>query len=570
MAASDYTFQINGIVSTDKTVLQNLDILTGACATWLTYDTTAGQWAVVINQAGTSQASFTDSNIIGAITVSGSGIDRLYNSVRVEFPHVDLNDNRDFILDTIPAGDWYPNEIANTLNMAFDCINDPVQAEYVGLIELKQGRLDQVIRFQTDFSRLGLTAGDLIDITSGMYGFTNKVFRILSLKETDTDSGAIMLDITAQEYSAAVYSTADLARYTRTNSTGIVTMGAIGVPGTPEVNKTEYNSRPRVTISSTVPTGHVEALEFWYTPDTYIYDTNRVYALLDTIRPAAGNTLTYGNTITVTNDALPSGNLYVKTRGVNGQTTGPFSTPAGFVYTPVQVADSINENTTVTSGGSIATSLGALALLSAVNGLFSGNTATGGLFNKVFDLFKSNTGVDLVKQATTGGASVTNITFGSNATAAGWHVTKTGSTYVLELGGTAGVGITQTWDFGDSADPYQYSSTSNNITVDLLTIAVTYCGMSLVLDESAMATGYNHETSVARVFYDSSLVQYFELTPVNAYGGYNASDLYAGALDLSDWATPAPLTLQVWAAGDDPDVDTPILNQQYGSITFTS
>ncbi|CAB4127901.1 hypothetical protein UFOVP109_1, partial [uncultured Caudovirales phage] len=359
MAASDYTFQINGIVSTDKTVLQNLDILTGACATWLTYDTAAGQWAVVINQAGTSQASFTDSNIIGAITISGSGIDRLYNSVRVEFPHVDLNDNRDFILDTIPAGDWYPNEIANTLNMAFDCINDPVQAEYVGLIELKQGRLDQVIRFQTDFSRLGLTAGDLIDVTSSVYGFTNKVFRILSLKETDTDSGAIMLDITAQEYSAAVYSTADLARYTRTNSTGIVTMGAIGVPGTPEVNKTEYNSRPRVTISSTVPTGHVEAMEFWYTPDTYTYDVNRVYTLLDTIRPAAGNTLTYGNTITVTNDSLPSGNLYVKTRGINGQTTGPFSTPAGFVYTPVQVADSINENTTVTSGGSIATSLGA-------------------------------------------------------------------------------------------------------------------------------------------------------------------------------------------------------------------
>ncbi|CAB4128257.1 hypothetical protein UFOVP109_34 [uncultured Caudovirales phage] len=211
-----------------------------------------------------------------------------------------------------------------------------------------------------------------------------------------------------------------------------------------------------------------------------------------------------------------------------------------------------------------------MALLSAVNGLFSGNTATGGLFNKVFDLFKSNTGVDLVKQATTGGASVTNITFGSNATAAGWHVTKTGSTYVLELGGTASVGITQTWDFGDSADPYQYSSTSNNITVDLLTIAVTYCGMSLVLDESAMPTGYDHALSVARVFYDSSLVQYFELTPVNAYGGYNASDLYAGALDLSDWATPAPLTLQIWAAGDDPDVDTPILNQQYGSMTFTS
>ena len=113
----DNVFRINGIVSTDKTVMQNLDTLAGACATWMTYDTNAGQWAVVVNQAGTSIASFNDSNILGAITVSGSGIDRLYNSVRVEFPHIDLNDNKDFILDTIPAADWYPNEIANTLNL---------------------------------------------------------------------------------------------------------------------------------------------------------------------------------------------------------------------------------------------------------------------------------------------------------------------------------------------------------------------------------------------------------------------------------------------------------------------
>ena len=413
---SDYSFQINGIVSTDKTVMQNLDILTGACATWMTYDTNAGQWAVVPNQAGTSIASFDDTNIIGAITVSGSGIDRLYNSVRVEFPHIDLNDNRDFILDTIPSGDWYPNEIANTLNMAFDCINDPVQAEYVGLIELKQGRLDQVIRFQTDFSQLGLTAGDLIDVTNSIYGFDAQVFRILSIKESDTESGAIILDITAQEYDPAVYDATDITRYTRTNSTGIVTLGNIGIPGTPEVNKTEYDSRPRVTVSSTVPTGRVEAMEFWYTPDTYVYDENRSYTLLETVRPSTGNVFTYGNTITVSNDAVPSGNLYVKTRGINGVTTGPWSTPAGFVYTPVQVAGSINENTTVTSGGSIVTQLGALALMSAVNGLFSGNTASGSLFGKIFDAFRSNTGYDLLANAN----AISSITTAGSVTANIW------------------------------------------------------------------------------------------------------------------------------------------------------
>ena len=398
---SDYTYAINGIVSTDKTVLQNLDILTGACNTWMTYDTHEGLWAVVINQTGTSVASFNDTNILGAIAISGSGIDQLYNSVRVEFPHIDLNDNKDYILDTIPNVNWFPNEIPNTLNMQFDIINDPVQAEYVGLVQLKQGRLDQIIRFASDFSKLGLKAGDLIDITSSTYGFVAKMFRILSIKESDAESGAILLDITAQQYDENVYSTDDLYRYIRTNSTGIATIGNIGVPGTPTVNKTEFDSRPRVTVSSTTPTGTVEAMEFWYTPDTYVYDANRVYTLLETVKPTAGNAFTYGNTITVTNDSLPTGNLYVKTRGINAQTTGPFSTPTGFVYTPVQTTQAISDTTQVsnTGTGSLLTALALTQLLKYVDGLFSGNTAVsqvgGGLFDKMFKQFKSNTGWDL-------------------------------------------------------------------------------------------------------------------------------------------------------------------------------
>ena len=404
---SDYTYAINGIVSTDKTVLQNLDTLTGACNTWMTYDTHEGLWAIVINQTGTSVASFDDTNILGAIAISGSGIDQLYNSVRVEFPHIDLRDEKDYILDTIPSVDWYSNEIANTLNMQFDIINDPVQAEYVGLVQLKQGRVDQIVRFASDFSRLGLKAGDLIDITSSTYGFVAKVFRILSIKESDAESGAIILDITAQAYDANVYSTDDLFRYTRTNSTGIATIGNVGVPGTPTVSKTEVDARPRITVSSTTPTGTVEAMEFWYSRDDYVYDENRVYTLLDTVKPTTGNVFPYGNTVTIVNDtiAASASNLFVKTRGINGQTTGPFSTPAGFVYTPVQVTDAISDTTQVsnTGTGSLLTALALTQLLKYVDNLFSANTVlsqgAGGVFDKMFKTFKGNTGYDITSNA---------------------------------------------------------------------------------------------------------------------------------------------------------------------------
>lgn len=398
---SDYTYRINGVVSTDKTVMQNIEELANATAAWITYDTHAGLWSAVVNQAEPSVASFDDSNIVGAIAISSSGMENLYNSVRVEFPHIDLRDEKDFVFDSIPAGDRVPNEIDNVLSIQYDVLNDPLQAEYLGLIELKQNRLDKVITFKTDFSQLGLKAGDVIDVTSEVYGFDNKLFRIEKLQESDTDSGNIEIIITAREYSDSVYSVDDLERFTRENSTGIVTMGNIGVPGTPTVSKVERDARPRVTISSTTPTGTVEALEFWYTTDTAILDSNRNYRLLDSVKPVQGNTFPFGNTITISNDGLSSGNLYVKTRGINRQTVGPFSDPAGFVYTPVQTTNSIDENTSVSSTAGLATALGALTLLNNIDQLFSGNVANGSLFTKVFDLFSSNTGLDLRGKANT-------------------------------------------------------------------------------------------------------------------------------------------------------------------------
>lgn len=439
---SDYTYAINGVVSTDKSVMENLDTLASAAGSWMSYDSHTGLWSVIINQAGTSLASFDDSNIIGAITIAGSGIDELYNSVRVEFPHVDLNDNRDFIIDTIPTSDFLPNEVSNTLNIAFDCINDPVQAEYIGLVQLKQNRLDKVIKFTTDFSKLGLKAGDIIDVTSSVYGFTNKMFRIISLTESDQDDGSILVSITAQEYSDSVYSTDDLSRYTRTTSTGIQTIGNVGIPGTPTVNKIEVDARPRVTIESTSPTGIVEAMEFWYTTDTYVLDENRNYALLDTVKPSTGNTFPFGTEVSITNDTLTAGNLYVKTRGINSGTIGPFSSPSGFVYSPVQTTNNINESTTVTSTGGLATALGALALLNNMDQLFSGNTASGSLFKKIFDLFTANTGFDLLGNAgtissiTTGSnVALTTVQFGSNAAGQGWTSSKSGNVVTLNNSG---------------------------------------------------------------------------------------------------------------------------------------
>jgi len=397
-------YEINGLLDTDNPVLENAEAILNAAASWLSYDVHQGKWGVVINKAETSVASFDDSNILGNINVSGTGIQDLYNSVKVEFPHRELRDSADFYKIEIPNEDRNANEEDNTLNITYDIINEPIQAQMLGLIELKQSRIDKIIRFQTDFGKYNLKAGDVINVTNDRFSFVNKPFRIIAINELQ-DDGALIMDITALEYDANVYSVADLFRFTRSDVNGIITLGSIGAPGTPVVTKFETDSRPRVVISSTAPSGLVEGLEFWLTQDVEeADDANRSYTIIATKKPVGGGVYTSGETVTLDYDQLGSTNFLVKTRGFNTRTVGVFSNPSGLVeFVPTQTTDAVSEDTKMIG---LLSALTLLDLLGKVSDLFPPG-AVGSLFDKIFDKFQEETGVDL--RAAFGGSTATYV-----------------------------------------------------------------------------------------------------------------------------------------------------------------
>lgn len=366
-----YRYRINGVLSTDKTVMQNMEMICGACQSWLTYDINQGKWAVVINEPGTSTVSFDDSNIIGPVSVQGTGLRELYNTVRVEFPHVDLADEPDYIENTIPEVDRNANEPDNTLTINLDLINDPVMAESLGMIELKQSRVNRVIKFTTDYTHLGVKAGDLIDVTNSVLGYTNKMFRVVSMAEQDAEDGGINITITALEYDANVYNLDDIFRYERSNQNGLVTIGYVGAPTTPTITAFANSSRPRTTIATTVPTGIVDGIEFWFSSD----GTN--YALLSTETPTGG-AFTFGQTVTYDYDKyVVTSNVYAKCRAINATTTSDYSNVGSLLnFAPVQITDAIGNNTSIldSAGVPIATLLGLNALLKGLDTYMNGNS----------------------------------------------------------------------------------------------------------------------------------------------------------------------------------------------------
>lgn len=223
--SSTSQFEINGIIDTSRNVLENINTIANASGCFVTWDPSEGYWAVILNTTGAAVKNFNDSNIVGAINVQGSGINDMYNSVSISFPHLDLNDTRDVIELKIPDEDRFEQELDNRLEMQLDCINNPVQAQLIAARELKQSRVDKIITFTSNYTANGLKAGQLISVTSPMYGYVSKIFRITQIEESD-DDGNITYNITALEYDADVYSTSGLIREERNKKTGIVPKAA--------------------------------------------------------------------------------------------------------------------------------------------------------------------------------------------------------------------------------------------------------------------------------------------------------------------------------------------------------
>lgn len=374
-----YRYRINGTLNTSDGVLANMEKLANSAASWISFDMFTGKWNVVINKEEAVSAAFDDSNIIGSIQLSILGLKDMYNSVEVQFPHSDLNGQKDYIKISIPTIDRLPGEPDNNLSINYDLLSDPVQAQFLGLIELKQSRLDKTIVFNADYSKINIPAGAVITVTNTTFGWVAKEFRIITVKEI-TDGEALQTEITALEYDANTYSTDDLYRYVRTNASGIVTFGAIGQPDAPQVTKFEGVSRPGILIEADVPGGLVNGMEFWLTRDTTIgSDENRNYNLIGTIFGTGGTNLVQGDTVEINYDTLDTGNLYVKTRGISGDITGPYSTPSGLInFNATQVTDAIGSNTAVndSAGSSIGGLLGMNGLMWLLNQLMSGGNTS--------------------------------------------------------------------------------------------------------------------------------------------------------------------------------------------------
>jgi len=264
-------YEINGVLSTGDTVKNNFDKICMSCESWTTYDFNEGKWVVIPNRAATAGElanafEFNDNNIIGDISVNATGLEDLFNLLEVEYASRQLRDQNDYYraeIDAIERNDLEPD---NTLNLRLEMANNALHAGRIGLIELKQSRVDLIVSFTANWTALSVRAGDVIKVTADVFDFNEKLFRVTKTREIEADDSTITVEVTALEYNADIYTDEELTDSSENTGSGIGSFAnSLPAPATPTVTGYATAATPYFTVNTTISSGSlpVDRVDFF-------------------------------------------------------------------------------------------------------------------------------------------------------------------------------------------------------------------------------------------------------------------------------------------------------------------
>ena len=324
-----------------------------------------------------STLEFSDDNIISGITLSSTRLEDLYNQVEVEFYNKYNKDQKAYFRNYLDQEDRNPNEPDNQLRMSLDLCNNSVQADILGQMELRQSRDDLVIEFTSTHYGIQAQGGDIIAVTSELYGWYPKYFRVMRVKEIENEDGSLIANIQALEYNPDAYTIEPITEFSTAANIGIGVWGtspSLPLPPAVVIASVDADAPiPNFELQITVPNsgGPFDEIELYYTEG---WDQ---HAVTGSIVPGTGsNGAPVGQgLLTVTNTTY--GNI-------NPGDRIDLLAPATDIYIVSQLTNSPASKTFV-SGGVPGSSTSTLLTLNNVTGLLVGNTLTGtGISNGSF------------------------------------------------------------------------------------------------------------------------------------------------------------------------------------------
>jgi hypothetical protein len=362
--ATQARFRFDGVLDTDRTIMQNLQDMAACADCQLKYNEITAKWGVIVQKPTYTVAmEIDDSNMVSAIQITPIDLSSSFNVIEVKFPD---NTNQDafnsvtYDLAQIAPSLLFPNEPVNKQSLSLPLVNNDVRAQYLGNRFLKTTREDLQVDCSVNFEGIQLEAGDIVTITNTNYGWVDKLFRIIKVTETFNDDGSVVVKLSLQEYNPSIYDDVPITQFTPSVNTGIPDPSFFGTVYAPVVtSQYPINASPSFALTvTTSSSGITQYAEVWYSAFAAPTATQLIFA--GTSQVQSNGTPWGTNTALplITLENIPSGNWYFFTRMVNSLGVSNYSPasallqwrPTTFQYTERYVAVAYATNATGSTG----------------------------------------------------------------------------------------------------------------------------------------------------------------------------------------------------------------------------
>ena len=144
--------------------------------------------------------SFSEANIIGAFDIGVTPKSAKFNKVEFTFNNIATNFNDDI---KVVDNSSFKTEDNNTTLLAKQdttLISDATIAGNIATWIMNSSRTQTTISFTAAHTAIDVQAGDIIDVTHPVVGYTNKKFRVQEIILTEDNT----IKILAQEYTSSI------------------------------------------------------------------------------------------------------------------------------------------------------------------------------------------------------------------------------------------------------------------------------------------------------------------------------------------------------------------------------
>ena len=334
-------FRFDGVVNTDRSIMQNLQDMASSCDCLLKYNEIFGLWGVITQSPTyTIAMALNDSNLVSSIQITPLDIAGSYNVIECKFPdntNQDAFNSSTFDLAQIDPTLLYPNEPVNKQSVSLPLVNNDVRAQYIATRMLKASREDLQVQVTVNFQGIQLEAGDIVTITNANYGWIAKEFRVMKITEDFESNGAVTAKLILTEFTAQIYNDAPITEFEPSPNTGIPDPLVFGTIPAPVIGASfPTNANPLFLINITASSaGIIQYAELWYSAFSNPNATQLIFGGTTEIQ-SNGTPYNPGSLLPAVSLAnIPAGTWFFFSRMVNSLGTSSFSpASSAFVWKP--------------------------------------------------------------------------------------------------------------------------------------------------------------------------------------------------------------------------------------------